>query len=136
MLRYIFHTIYKASQSNTKQLLFSKVQRERKTAGSTDLIGHKFVNSGQYNANMVIDDISVLYVTHELLTMDNKDPLIMLDNICSIVERFGDTDRKFLSKFLTENYPVFETIFNETILNEDIDDEINEKEEQEITFSK
>lgn len=124
-----FMSIYKTSPSNIKQLLFSKVQRERKTTGSTDLIGHKFINSGQYNANMIIDDISVLYVTHELMSMENKDALILLDNICSIVERYGETDRKFLTKFLTENYPVFETIYNEAILNEDIDDEINEKDE-------
>lgn len=126
-----FMNFYKSSSFNNKKLLFSKVQAERKKTNSVDLIGHKFVNSGQYNASMVIDDICVLYVTHEMLTKENNNALNLLDNICSIVERFGNVDRKFLSKFLQDNFSIFDTIFNEAILDEDIDDEINQEEAEE-----
>ena len=74
---------------------------------------------------MFIDDVCVLYVTFETLLKDNRDALILMDNICNVFERFGTVDKKFLDNFVRTHYDVFEVIFNEAILDEDVDDEIN-----------
>lgn len=123
-----FLLLYKNSDQNAKNKLFNRVMHERSVQGSTDLIGHKYVNSGQFNASMIIDEMCVLYITYNMLQRDNKDCLILLDNICSVFEKIGEVDRHFLSNFLTSNTSIFEEIFNEVILNEDIDDEINKDE--------
>ena len=123
-----FLTLYTISSENSKKMLFDYVSAERTNPISDDLIGHKYKASGQYNVAMILDDMRVLYVTHELLSKENNNPMQLFDNICSIVERFAFVDREPIDMFFRNHYDVFEVIFNEAILNEDIDEEINKEE--------
>ena len=128
-----FLTLFKEADSRVKDSMASYVFIESKKPKdkehkSHDLIGWKFVNSGQYNVSMFIDDVKTLYVTNEMLKYENSDALILLDSICNVYERFGHFSRRKVEDFIKLHYDVFEIIFNESILNKNVDTELNDNQ--------
>ena len=120
-----FITLYKSSSKNEKENLVRKVQIESKNPNSNDLIAYKFKDKGQYCLSSITDDLKVLYVTNELLKLDNKDFLIFFDNLYSILDNFFVMEKNRIEPFFRENHDIFEVIFNEAIKNICLDDELN-----------
>ncbi len=125
-----FISLYKNSTETEKKQLSDYVYKEylkAKKNDSKDLIGWKFVSSGQYSPSSFYDDVKTLYVTYEMLMYANTDALILLDNICSICSRFTHINKPIIEKFVKEHFDVFEIICNEAIFSKNIDSVLNEE---------
>ena len=121
-----FLSLYKVATEGQKKLLFDRVINESKKDDSTDLLGHKFKNSGQYNLSMMADDIKTLYVTNEILRLNPTNPTEFFDRLIELMNRFSNVRREVLMPFFREHFDIFEIIFNEAILERNIDTELNE----------
>ena len=126
-----FLTLYETSDVNVKKLLADYVADERKKDDSTDCLGHKFKQSGAYTLSMMIDDAKVLYLTTQMLEKDNKDPLVLADNLATIAKRFAPCSGKTVTEFVIKYFNIFETIFNESIIGKTIIDEVEEESDEE-----
>lgn len=128
-----FLSLYRDSTPGQKQLLFDRVTVEAKKSDSTDLIGHKYKNSGQYNLSMITDDIKTLYVTNEIIRLNPVSPMDFIDKLISLMNKFSNVRRDNVIPFFRDHFDIFETIFNEAILERNVDTELNETEVEEET---
>lgn len=129
-----FLSLYKTATIEEKEKLANHViamsigDRDQIKARN-DLISWKFVNSGQYSVNTFLDDVKTLYLTYLVLKKNNTDSLSLIDNINLIMSEIYTIDSKKIKEFIKLHQDVFDVIFDEAILNKNIDTEINNEEE-------
>ncbi|MDY4857803.1 MAG: HNH endonuclease signature motif containing protein [Candidatus Onthovivens sp.] len=133
-----FLSLYKNSTTEEKRELFQYViecSRKDKiiVKQKNDLISKKFMSSGQYSISTFVDDVKTLYVTYNVLSQDNSDCFSLANNICKIYSSFDlDIKNEKIIEFINIHKDVFDVIFNEAILNKNIDSDLNnELENQE-----
>lgn len=129
-----FLSLYQSASISEKEDLFKYVIAASKGTkdeikNRNDLISWKYVSGGQYLPSTFYDDVKTLFITYFSTRLNNPDPYTFLNNICEIHGYFSEINSKKIKEFVTLHIDIFETIFNEAILNKTIDSTLNDIEE-------
>lgn len=91
-----------------------------------DLISKKYISGGQYLTSTFIDDVKTLYISYNVQQCNNGDCFSLIKNIYLLFKDF-DSNVKLdkLIEFVKIHKDVFDVIFNEAILNKNVDTELN-----------
>lgn len=126
-----FLELYKSSSLSEKKELSDYAiscshLSKKEIIQKNDLISKKYIPGGQYLISTFIDDVKTLYISYNLQQLDNIDCVSLITNIYFLVNKFDSTIQlKKMKEFVLLHKDVFEVIFNEAILNKNIDTEIN-----------
>lgn len=127
-----FLELYREASNDEKMKLFDYVIQCSNLTKSeiikhNDLISKKYVSGGQYTVGTFVDDVKTLFVAYNVYQNNNVDCFSLLENIFTEVKKFDcKVNYGHLVEFVEKNKDVFEVVFNEAILNKNIDTELND----------
>jgi 5-methylcytosine-specific restriction protein A len=91
------------------------VENERRKINSNDCIGHKFKNSGQYNANSFLDDMKLIYIINFIIQNNilTGEFDFFVEKVINEYMQIRRIDKENILNFINQEKEVFQDFFDE-----------------------